>query len=187
MDENIVRMMQSGDFEAAIAQLNEIIAEDLENYEAILGVAISLLENGQLEEGKRALDYFHDNTDPTYESYEALGIYYIRIDDNEKAEMYLNKGLELNPTSGNLLRNLAMVYTMQHRIDEAEQLLQRSIEYDPENYLTQIAVAQFKIRDQKYEEAARLLLNILTANLRLPPDKEDYIKHLLAELKVVEE
>lgn len=185
MNEEIVRMMQSGDFDTAIAKLNEIISDDLDNYEAILGVAISLLESGRLEEAFKALEHFHKNAEATYESYEALGIYYIRVDDYEKAEEYLKKGLEMNPESGNLHRNLAMVYAMKHDLEKADFHLQLALEYDPKNYLTQIAVAQFMIRDHNYSEAAQLLLGILTADFVIPPDKEAYVMHLLAELEVL--
>jgi tetratricopeptide (TPR) repeat protein len=183
MNKDIVKMMQSGDFDSAIAQLNDIIAEDLENYEAILGVAISLLESGRLEESKKALDHFHNNADATYESYEALGIYYIRVDDYDKAEEYLLKGLELEPKAGNLYRNLAMAKAMQHDLDEADRYLQLALKYDPRNYLTRIAVAQFMIRDHNFGEAARVLLDILAANFVIPPDKAEYVMHLLAELE----
>jgi Flp pilus assembly protein TadD len=183
MDINIVRMMQSGEYTSAIESLNEIISEDLENYEAILGVAISLLEAGRLDEAKKALDHFHNNTEATYDSYEALGIYYIRVDDYDLAETYLKKAIELNPKSGNIYRNLAMVYAMKHNVEEARAYLQLAILHDPRNYLTQIAAAQFMIRDGKYTEASELLMGILMADFILPSDKEAYVMNLLAELE----
>lgn len=186
MNKDIVKLMHSGDFDSAIAQLNSIIAEDLENYEAILGVAISLLESGRLEESKKALDHFHNNTNPTYESYEALGIYYIRIDEYDKAEENLRKGLELKPKAGNLYRNLAMVKALQHELDKADEYLQLALKYDPRNYLTRIAVAQFMIRDRNFTEAAKVLLDILTADFVIPPDKAEYVMHLLAELENIQ-
>lgn len=182
MHEDIVRLMQSGDFDTAIELLNEVIADDLENYDAILAVAISLLESGRPEEGKRALDYYHTQTPPTYESLEALGIYYIRTDDADNAEFFLKKSLELQPENGNVRRNLAMVYLIQNRWDEAEQELKQAIALDPLNYLTQIAVAQFKLFHGELQAASDILNSILTSPIELPPDKAAFILGMLAEL-----
>ena len=183
MNDEIIELLQRGEFDLAISELNNILAEDLENYDALLGVAIALLESGRLDEAKKALDYFHLNTDGTYDSYEALGVYYVRLEQPDEAEAYFLKAIELAPDNGNIRRNLAMVYLMQDREDEAEYQLKKAAELDPENYLTQVAVAQYHISQGELNVAEFILRGILEAPFDLPPDKAAFVSYLIEELE----
>lgn len=189
MNEHIVELMQIGEFDKAIAQLNSLIADDPTDTDAVLAVGISYIESGEYEKGKKALDWFHMNHEPTFESYEALAIYYIRTEDLQQAEEYLLRGIDMTDgTTGNLHRNLAMVYHMQHRHEEAEYYLDEAVSLDPQNFLTQLAVAQMMLMHGEMLEAHTILMGIINSGIAVPEDKYNYILSLLESIEeVVEE
>lgn len=182
MNEQIRNFMYSGQYDKAIDALNKLIAEDLEDFESVLSLSISFIENEQLKEGKKALDYLHSFKTPTDESLEALGVYWVKKNQYKKAILSFKAALNLNHSNGNVHRNIAMVYSMIYDLERAEHHLSQAIMLQPENYLTQLAVGQAYLKNGDFEKATYMLENILLSGIQLPPDKTEYIKSLIKQI-----
>lgn len=181
-EDYVTNLIKAGKFEQAILDLNKMIADDMDNTDLFLTIGIAFIENNQLEEGKKALDYYHSKEEPTAESYEAEAVYWIKKNDLEKSEDYLTRALSLDPNSGNINRNLSMLYRLKHQSSKAAFYLQRAIDLDPENYLTQIAFAQAMAEAGDFYSAVNILENILDSGIVIPEEKNDYVKELLGRL-----
>lgn len=182
MDEQIKEFMQSGKYDEAIKALNELIADNLEDDALVLSLSISFIENNQLIEGKKALDYFHKLSKPTDESMEALGVYWFKMGHKQKALISFYCALEINLENGNVHRNISMIYELLHDFEKAEYHLTQAALFQPDNYLTQIAMAHIYIKHDDIEKAAYMLENILMSGISIPEDKLEYIQSLLKEI-----
>jgi len=181
MREDIQEKLYSGEFEDAINMINYEIAESGDP-DLYIQVATAYIENGQLEEGKKAIDYYQTIEDPNDEVYEILGVYYLKKDDVETTKEYFSYGLQYNPMNANLHRNIAMVYKMEGLQDEYFNHLQISVNLEPDSYLTMIALSQAYIENYELDEAEEILQAIVLSDVELPDDKTSYIKLLLNKI-----
>lgn len=181
MNDKIKELMISGNYEKAIELLNQAIAEDLEDGDSVLSLAISFIENNELKKGKKALDYFHTLSEVTDESLEALGVYWFKNGEQDKAKSTFLKALDINPENGNVHRNVAMIYEIEHDLEKAEHHLSLAVNLQPENYLTQLAIAHVYIDFGNLQGAASILENILSS-YTIPTDKTEYIESLLERI-----
>jgi Flp pilus assembly protein TadD len=95
------------------------------------------------------------------QAYEAIGCAHLRLDEHKKAEEYLRQAQELEPENPTILRNLSVLYSQTARSEESLELLERSYEINPEDYLTQYALASAYLFYRRREEAKKILYDLL--------------------------
>lgn len=184
MREDIQEKLFSGEFNDAIKMLNYEIAEN-DDPDLYVAIATAYMENGQVEEGKKAIDYYLSIEDPTDEVYEILGVYYLKNNDIEKTKEYFEHGLQYNPMNANLHRNISMIYKMEGLEEEYINHLKISANIDPYSYLTMIAVAQAHIEYFELDEAEEILQSIVLSDITLPSDKIEYIESLILKINQI--
>ncbi|MCS7083883.1 MAG: tetratricopeptide repeat protein [Aquificaceae bacterium] len=99
-----------------------------------------------------------------YRPYFARALVYERIGDLVRAEQDLRKALELNPTSAELLNHLGyslLLWYEDKRLDEAESLIRKALEKDPENPAYIDSLAWVLYYRGNYSKALELLQKAL--------------------------
>ncbi|MEW5870594.1 MAG: tetratricopeptide repeat protein [Chloroflexota bacterium] len=81
--------------------------------------------------------------------------------DSKRAEELLEKALELEPESPDLLNNLAAAYEIQGRKQESQALAEQIHQRFPDYFFGKISKAQMLTRDGETEQARQLLMPLL--------------------------
>ena len=103
------------------------------------------------------------------EVYNNLGLCYINIGDEDKAEKNYLKSIELNPQIPQCYINLADLYYKQRRLGEGINILSFAVENLPEDILFRHYLARFYMEDAKLD----LAIDELVFVLEQQPDNYD--------------
>ena len=103
------------------------------------------------------------------EVYNNLGLCYINIGDDDKAEKNYLKSIELNPQIPQCYINLADLYYKQRRLGEGINILSFAVENLPEDILFRHYLARFYMEDAKLD----LAIDELVFVLEQQPDNYD--------------
>ncbi len=95
------------------------------------------------------------------EVYNNLGLCYINIGDEDKAEKNYLKSIELNPQIPQCYINLADLYYKQRRLGEGINILSFAVENLPEDILFRHYLARFYMEDAKLDLAIDELIFVL--------------------------
>ena len=87
--------------------------------------------------------------------------------DGETAERLLRRAIELEPEHPDLINNLAMAFRLQHRNDEAKELLLDLHRRWPDYFFGRIARAGFYVEDRETERAEQMLDSLRQRSQRL--------------------
>jgi tetratricopeptide (TPR) repeat protein len=96
-------------------------------------------------------------TDPTARSYVFLGVSYQHLGRFDEAKQYFLQGLKLDPHNTSCLFNLGFIAERQGDSAQAETLLQQALHYNPDYADALLELANLRILNKKYAEAAELL------------------------------
>ncbi len=95
------------------------------------------------------------------EVYNNLGLCYVNIGDEDKAEKNYLKSIELNPQIPQCYINLADLYYKQRRLGEGINILTYAVENLPEDIIFRHYLARFYMEDAKLDLAIDELINVL--------------------------
>lgn len=95
--------------------------------------------------------------DPTARSYVFLGISYQHLGRFDEAKHYFQEGLKIDPHDSSCLFNLGFIAERQGDPATAETLFQQAIRFNPNYGDALLELANLRIADKKYTEAADLL------------------------------
>lgn len=88
-------------------------------------------------------------------------VIYLKTGESEEAESILIKALKLEPYAPDLKLNLANAYMLQHREEEAEDLLHEIHEESPDYAFATILLARRYISNKELEKAEEMLMPLL--------------------------
>jgi len=129
-------------FERAVDDLAEVVSEEEKNPLIWYLYGVSLLGTQQYKEAaailERALaatlDNDYQNKEDMLKIYNSLVVAYTQVARPELAEQYLEKALDLNPSSIKAMNNLAFYYAENERnLDKALNLARKAVGVGPEN------------------------------------------------------
>jgi len=106
--------------------------------------------------------------------------------DWRRAKRWLNKALALEPDSSSLLNNLAVVYQLQGRMEEAEAMILEIHQRNPNYLFARVSLARMTIRDGDLERAHELL-DPLFQRKKLHFSEFDNLSAALIELHLAED
>jgi Flp pilus assembly protein TadD len=86
----------------------------------------------------------------------------LRNRDGVKAERLLKQALEMSPDAPDLLNNLAMAYSVQGRLAEAEALLRQNHQDHPDYFFGRVGIANLYIRQGDLDQVDELLYPLLS-------------------------
>ena len=95
------------------------------------------------------------------EVYNNLGLCYVNIGDEDKAEKNYLKSIELNPQIPQCYINLADLYYKQRRLGEGINILSFAVENLPDDIIFRHYLARFYMEDAKLDLAIDELINVL--------------------------
>jgi len=150
-----VSMMQNY-FEDAIPLLESgvKIAPKRADLHAALGE--SYFMSGKTE---KAIDEFKSliELDPSARSYVFMGLSYRHLGRFDEARKYFEQGLKLDPRNASCLFNMGYIEGRQGNQAAAEKLFQAALRSNPDLSDALLELANLRIGDKKFEEAATLL------------------------------
>jgi len=91
---------------------------------------------GQIEQAKRLYQAYLDNNPPLVLPHHRLGVIAAREGRFAEAEEHFRIAGQLAPPSADLLCDIGYAYYLQHRLPEAEQVLNRALAQDPKHRAT---------------------------------------------------
>ncbi|MEU0529916.1 tetratricopeptide repeat protein [Amycolatopsis tolypomycina] len=129
-----------GDFEQAESRFRAAIAEDHRSNEAMVGLAWTLVHDGEPNDEEEAerlcLDVLED--DPRrHLAHTCLGVLYARQGNLPQAEYHLRRSIEIDPYGGSYV-DLGALFAQMGRFEEAEALLLKALErnwYDSQAHI----------------------------------------------------
>ncbi|MGC1619757.1 MAG: tetratricopeptide repeat protein, partial [Candidatus Acidiferrum sp.] len=95
--------------------------------------------------------------DPTARSYALMGISYRRLGRFDKAKEYFETGLKRDPRDASCLFNIGYIDERQGNQARAEELFQRALRANPDFSEALLELANLRIANKRFEEAAVLL------------------------------
>jgi tetratricopeptide (TPR) repeat protein len=95
--------------------------------------------------------------DPSARSYAFLGLSYRELGRFDEARKYFQEGLKKDPQNVSCLFNLGFMEARQGNHDSAEHLLQEALRLNPEYPEALLELANLRIANKKFAEAAELL------------------------------
>ncbi|MCD6385510.1 tetratricopeptide repeat protein [Candidatus Sumerlaeota bacterium] len=177
------------------------IADAVNSFQQILE-----LEPGNLSAHQRLfeIDYFRGNKDSAVEHLTWLVDFYLKKEDLDKAESLLNQGLELDPESVSLCKQLAELlekkgktddacvkwlkvaelYLMSGEIDAALQSLEKVKAFQPDNIETKRSLAVLYLHKNRLEDYMNELLSVINIVLEqgLIEEAEQYVQDLIGNV-----
>jgi tetratricopeptide (TPR) repeat protein len=108
---------------------------------------------------EKAIDEFKTliALDPSARSYAFMGLSYRHLGRFEEATKYFNQGLKLDPHNASCLYNLGFIEERQGNSVRADELFQRALHSNPDFSDALLELANLRVKDKKYAEAAALL------------------------------
>lgn len=98
-----------------------------------VGVAVSEVKAGRVSEGVSLLRFLHACAPDDPQVLFLLGSCLSDAGDLERAEAYLHRAVELNPSFVDALINLGVVLCRMKKLDSAAEILSKAVQLDPAN------------------------------------------------------
>ena len=95
--------------------------------------------------------------DPSARSYAFMGLAYRHLGRFDEATKYFNEGLKLDPHNASCLYNLGFIEERQGNSARADELFQQTLKSNPDFSDALLELANLRVKDKKYTEAAELL------------------------------
>jgi len=148
--------MSQNYFEDAIPLLESALAIAPQRSDLKAALGESYFMAGKAD---KAIEVFKQliQTDPTARSYVFLGVSYQHLGRFDEAKQYFQQGLKLDPHNTSCLFNLGFIAERQGDTAGAETLLQQALHYNPDYADALLELANLRILNKKYAEAADLL------------------------------
>ena len=172
--------LRQKEFAAAEALVRNILYEEPDFPEALCLMGIILTETGRQPEALKVLRYLFilDDTNPA--AWEAYGCAHLRLHSYSQAEAAFLRALEIDDKLASTLRNLGVLYSLQHRNVQCYEVLKKAERLDPDDLLTMYALSSAHLQFGN-QAAARELLERLVAD-SVPADIREYARQALAQL-----
>jgi len=108
---------------------------------------------------EKAIDEFKTliAMDPSARSYAFMGLSYRHLGRFEEATKYFSEGLKLDPHNASCLYNLGYIEERQGNSARADELFQQALGSNPDFSDALLELANLRMKDKKYAEAAELL------------------------------
>jgi len=162
----------SGNLDVAIEKLEKIISKNHNSADAYILLATTYSEKGSvsfnekeyalkaIEAIKKSLELKSDNS----EAYRVLGYSYEIMENYEEAQANYLKAIELNSISSLAYSNLGHSYDLQGNLSKAEELYLKALSFDQYNFHALNNLARIYIRNNKPDDAEKVLKTSLEKN-----------------------
>lgn len=150
-------------FEDAIPLLESGLQIDAKRADLRAALGESYFMSGKEE---KAIDEFKSLValDPTARSYAFLGLSYRHLGRFDEAKKYFELGLKQDPHNASCLFNMGYIEERQGNHARAEVLLQEALHANPDLSEAMLELANLRIEEKKFQEAAELLRRYVKLN-----------------------
>ena len=173
-----------GNYDQAIAELQQVIALEPDNADAYTNLALSYFENGDYAEAVAAWTDVIDLDPEQAAAYYERGMSYLNLKQYEQAIDDLTRAVDLDPTNADAYRVRGKSYAFMDDYEQAIADFSRTIELDPESgeaYLNR-AVSISKIGTSK-EDLANIIADAgMVMQVSDDPGMREQAQHMLESL-----
>ena len=127
--------------------------------------ALEFYKDGKYNEAIDAFTAVLEIEGDNAELYNNIGLCYANLDDDEKAEKFYLKALQLNPKLAQIYINLADIYYKQKDMAKGIDLMTGGICELPDNMVFRHYLARFYMEDAKLDLAIDELTDLIWRNL----------------------
>jgi len=165
-----IELILSGQTEAAITELKELINQFPENDKILYFLALGYYKNNELPEAVTCIDKVLElNKDVLYlkdasDIYFDFALHYSDINDLDNAVKYYEKCLSLNPDDKDALKNIAICCLQKDRPDSAAGYFLMLTELDPASTDAYLKLASIYEKSLKTDKAINIVLKALEFN-----------------------
>ena len=145
--------IQSGDFDGAIALLDEVLARNPKDVNALFYLGLSRAGKRQHKEAIEPLTKVTELQPDFPGAWLQLGICFAKLGDTEKALAAYDKDLKLEPNSAPALYNSGLLLFEANRVEEAVARFERGIAAKPQDPELQDMAARCYIHEGKLDRA----------------------------------
>ncbi|MDF1875768.1 hypothetical protein JHD48_08470 [Sulfurimonas sp. SAG-AH-194-I05] len=122
-----IKFYEQGKYDKAIKIAKKLLKQDASNEELLRLLVMSSGESGDIASKKKyLLKLVKFVQDPTV--FQTLALLFQEEGSLDKAKIYYEKALELDPTYAKCYLYLSLIYSLEYNFDKAEELVARSIE-----------------------------------------------------------
>jgi tetratricopeptide (TPR) repeat protein len=172
---------QSGDRQRAYALVDEVLAKQPQNTDALLLKAQLLVRDGKLDEALATVRQAIANDPRSAQAQYALGRLLVAQRDSQGAMSAFSEALKLNPNLGEVDMELAKLHFDAGRIDLAEQFARSAATKIPEHTEAQILLAHIDLMKGRVESAEQTLTALVKVNPGLPVLQTEFGRLQLAK------
>ena len=160
--------LQSGDRQHAYALVDEVLAKEPQNTDALLLKAQLLVSDGKVDEALTVVRQAVQNDPRSAQAQYALGRLLVRQRDSQDAMNAFNEALKLNPNLAEVEMELAKLHFEAGRIDVAEQFARNATTKIPGYTDALILLAHIDLTKGRLESAERTLTALVKGNAGSP-------------------
>jgi len=167
----IIDLLNAGGYGQAVPMLKGLLQANPRDHDALYNLGMVYSDQGRLDD---AMDLLHRAVEVNPEhanSWVALGVAALRVNDPSAARPALENAVNLDSTNPFALRTLATLHTMVEEDQQAISLLRSTIAVAPDDMIALVTLAQALLR-QSTEDNAAEADTLLTHVLELAPRGE---------------
>ena len=168
-------LRQSGKREEAVNAVKDLIAKKGEDIQLLTFLAGLQRETNQIDDAIETMNRIIQLEPENDQHYFTLGVYYDDKNDRATALKQMEKAVEINANNGNALNYLGYSYAETgQNLDQAEALVRRALEQEPDNGYFLDSLGWVYYRMGKLQDAKRELERAV----KLVPDDAVLLEHL---------
>jgi tetratricopeptide (TPR) repeat protein len=173
--------LQSGDRQHADALVDEVLAKEPQNTDALLLKAQLLVSDAKLDEALSVVRQAVANDPRSAQAQYALGRLLVAQRDSQDAMNAFNEALKLNPNLAEVEMELAKLHFEAGRIDLAEQFARNAVTKIPGYTEALILLAHIDLTKGRLESAERTLTALVKGNAGSPVIQTEFGRLQLAK------
>ncbi|MEW5818733.1 MAG: tetratricopeptide repeat protein [Cyanobacteriota bacterium] len=147
-------MLSQKQFDQAIQIFNDLLSDDPNDPEALVGLASAYQHKNKPDEAIKLAEKALESNPSYHYAYDVLSeIYFINKSNYLKAEEYALKSLQIDPFSSSTYSLLAQIYYFQKYFPQCHEYATKALNLDPLNYVAHMALGLYYCHVPDYEKA----------------------------------
>ena len=161
---SILHIFNSGKKESALNEINLLLSSDVKNIDLIFAKTNMLISLNQIDEANQSLEKILDLEPKNTIALELIYSNYLKINNIQVAEKYINKLININHHKYETIRDKAFIEYLKANYQNAEKFIEKAIQINGEDVFGLNIYGLIKIEQDKTLEAISLFKKAISIN-----------------------
>ena len=161
---SILHKFNSGKKESALNEINILLSSDVKNIDLIFAKTKMLISLNQIDEANQSLEKILDLEPKNTIALELIYSNYLKINNIQVAEKYINKLININHHKYETIRDKAFIEYLKANYQNAEKFIEKAIQINGEDVFGLNIYGLIKIEQDKTLEAISLFKKAISIN-----------------------